>query len=250
MGSRRTRVALVDRHALLTDCLATALERLGCDTRIILVPTAPQTVQRAARRVRSFAPHVVILSGDLGPHGESEELLALLADSGVPVIILAEESDEPHWGAYVARGARAVISQSVSLSSVSALVRHLAAGLPVMSPAEQGRLVAAYHADSGALHEERDRLGRLSPTETEILRQLMAGYTCAEVAHSRTVSVSTVRSQVKRIRSKLEVHSQVAAVAAAFRAGWMPTPTTSPTPTTPSTRNHGAGPSAGVSPAA
>ena len=223
MASRRARVALVDRHALLTDCLATTLERIGYDTRVLFVPTPPLavSVEQAVREVRSFAPRVVILGSDLGPHGESEALLTLLAASGVPVIVLSQQNDEPQWGAYVARGAWAAIPQTASLALMCAAVRHLAARAPVVSPAEQGRLVAAYRAESGAVHEERDRLATLSPTESGILRLLMAGWTPVEVARSRVVSVSTVRTQVKWILSKLEVHSQVAAVASAYRAGWV-----------------------------
>lgn len=222
MASRRARVALVDRHALLTDCLATTLEGIGYDTRIIFVPTPPLavTVEQAVREVRSLAPRVVILGSNLGPHGESEALLTLLAASGVPVIVLAQGNDEPQWGTYVARGAWCVIPQTASLALMCAAVRHLAARAPVMMRAEQRRLIAAYRAESGAIHQERDHLARLSPTETEILRLLMAGWTTVEVARSRVVSVSTVRTQVKWILSKLEVHSQVAAVATAYRAGW------------------------------
>lgn len=221
-ASGRTKVALVDQHALLTDCLASTLERVGYDTRIVLMPPPPLAVtfERAAREVRSFTPRVVILSCDHGPNGRSEQLLALLAGTGAPVIVLAEEDDDALWGGYVARGARAVVPMTASLASMCAVVRLLADGMPVMSQAVRERLVAAHRAQSGAHRRERERLAKLSPHEAEILRLLMAGCSPAEVARSRVVSVATVRTQVRWILSKLEVSSQLAAVATAHRAGW------------------------------
>ena len=42
----------------------------------------------------------------------------------------------------------------------------------------------------------------------------------AEIAEQRVVSLATVRSQIRAILRKLEVTSQLAAVAMAHRAGW------------------------------
>lgn len=223
VSSGRTRVSLVDQHALLTDCLSSTLERRGYDTSIVLMTPPPLTVtvKRAAREVWSFRPRVVILGWDLGSNGKSEALLVMLAASGVPVIVLAQQSDDSQWGAYVVRGAQAVVPMTASLTSVCVVVRRLVDGMAVMSHAERGRLVVAYRDQSGARLRERERLARLSPNEVEILLLLMAGFTPTEVARSRVVSLATVRTQVKWILSKLEVSSQLAAVATAHRAGWV-----------------------------
>ncbi len=50
----------------------------------------------------------------------------------------------------------------------------------------------------------------------------MAGRTVAEIAEVRTVAVSTVRSQVRKILQKLGTTSQLTAVAMARQAGWRP----------------------------
>lgn len=223
MRSGRARISLVDQHALFTDCLASTLERRGYDTRIVFIPPPPMvfSVRQAAREVWLFEPRVVILTGDLGPNGQSETLLALLSASGIPVVVLSKELDESQWGAYLARGARVVIPMTASLPSVCEVVRHLADGVPVMSRAERGRLLGAYRPPTGARLEEQERLATLSPNEVEILMLLLAGCTPAEMARSRVVSISTVRTQVKWILSKLEVRSQIAAVATAHRAGWV-----------------------------
>ena len=59
----------------------------------------------------------------------------------------------------------------------------------------------------------------LSPRETEVLRLLTTHLSHAEMAEELVVSVSTVRSHVKSIYSKLDVHSRMEAVERARELG-------------------------------
>lgn len=60
----------------------------------------------------------------------------------------------------------------------------------------------------------------LSPSEARTLEALMKGQSVSAVATDRHLAISTIRSQVKSVLIKLDVHSQAAAVALAFRCGW------------------------------
>jgi len=60
----------------------------------------------------------------------------------------------------------------------------------------------------------------LTVREQVVLAELMEGHRAVEIANTAFVSISTVRSQIKAIRNKLGVNSQLAAVAMARRAGW------------------------------
>ena len=57
-------------------------------------------------------------------------------------------------------------------------------------------------------------MSTLTGREEEVLRQLYQGLGVREIAELGEVSEATVRSQVKAILRKLEVNSQIAAVAA------------------------------------
>jgi DNA-binding NarL/FixJ family response regulator len=70
---------------------------------------------------------------------------------------------------------------------------------------------------SGA--EARDRISRLSADESAILWQLMKGRGVAQIARERGVSTIAVRTGLKAMLGKLEVGSQEAAVALAWRLG-------------------------------
>ena len=59
----------------------------------------------------------------------------------------------------------------------------------------------------------------LSPRETEVLRLLTTHLSHAEMAEELVVSVNTVRSHVKNIYAKLDVHSRMEAVECARELG-------------------------------
>jgi two-component system, NarL family, nitrate/nitrite response regulator NarL len=63
-------------------------------------------------------------------------------------------------------------------------------------------------------------LDQLTPRERHVLVAMMAGRPAAEIARDNYVSLTTVRSQIRGILSKLGVNSQLAAVSLAFHAGW------------------------------
>jgi DNA-binding NarL/FixJ family response regulator len=83
-------------------------------------------------------------------------------------------------------------------------------------------LIGLYRKQDVRMRRCRERLDRLSTREGEILRHLMAGRSVCEIAAQRFVSEATVRTQVKAILFKLELKSQLAAVAAARDGGWDP----------------------------
>jgi DNA-binding NarL/FixJ family response regulator len=58
--------------------------------------------------------------------------------------------------------------------------------------------------------------------EAEVLGELMLGHRVSEIARTRRVSESTVRTQVKAILAKLQVTSQITAVGLAHQIRWEP----------------------------
>ena len=70
-------------------------------------------------------------------------------------------------------------------------------------------------------HQGLVELERLTRREREVLDGLVAGMSPSAIAERDFVSVITVRNQVQAILTKLNVHSQLEAVATAHRYGWM-----------------------------
>ncbi len=63
----------------------------------------------------------------------------------------------------------------------------------------------------------RTRRTPLTAREVEVLRNLAQGSSTREIADTLSISVATVRTHIQNILEKLEVHSQVQAVASALR---------------------------------
>ncbi len=110
----------------------------------------------------------------------------------------------------VARGAVAVIDSEQPFLD---LIAQLDAALRGAGPTDRSTL----------LEPMRDRtrraaaLARLTPREEFVLAQLVEGRTATEIAALSHVSLATVRTQIHGILVKLDVSSQLAAVAHAHR---------------------------------
>ncbi|GGO68393.1 LuxR C-terminal-related transcriptional regulator [Nocardioides deserti] len=205
---------------MLTESLAVVFERCHYQYRVVPIPREPASVGHILSQVLKLRPDVLVINADLGPTCSGAALIAPMTRAGAAVVVLTDTLDEARAGECVLKGARVVLPKSESLAVVVSTIRRIVAGECVLDRAERRRLVEAYQRRESHEHGLRDRLERLSPQEAEVLRHLIAGRTTREVAQVRVVSEATVRTQVKAVLAKLEVSSQLAAVALARRAGW------------------------------
>ena len=218
--SGQVRVVVADQHALFTECLGVVLEMRKYSYRVVPIPAGAGQSPRLLSQLMAASPDVVLINVDFASDGSGVGLIEPLARAGVAVVVITENLDEAWWGRCLAHGARIVLSQRGSLASLVSVVRRVAQGDSVLDLVERDRLLEIYRRRSAKIGAERGRLKRLTRQEGEILRHLMAGRTVREIAALRVVSEGTVRTQVRAVLGKLELNSQLAAVAAAYNAGW------------------------------
>ena len=215
-----TTVALVDRHVLFSECLALALERRNYSCHVVSVADDAMLPDRVLGRLRAVRPRVLLVNVELGQTYSGVDLVAPMVRAGVAVVVITETVDEALWGRCLAEGARVVLSKNMSLASVVSVVRRVSQDQVVLDRSERDRLIGIHRRHAVEHRMLQQRLRRLTTHEGQILRHLMVGHTVREIAARRHVSVATVRSQVKAILRKLELSSQIAAIAAARHAGW------------------------------
>jgi two-component system, NarL family, nitrate/nitrite response regulator NarL len=218
--SKHFRVAVVDRHQLFVDCLGVVLEMRKCDLQKVALPPGCARTRQVLASVLATRPAAAVVNADLGPQCSAPELIGGLAGSGVAVVVIADESDEALWGQCLASGARIVIPRSACLATMVSVIGRLSRGERVLEVSERERLLTVYRQRTAHRRECLERLSLLSANEGEILLHLVEGHNVREIALHRVVSEATVRTQVKSILSKLEVSSQLSAVAVAHVAGW------------------------------
>ena len=211
---------MIDRHKLFADCLGVVLEMRRCDLHTVTLPTECGRTRQVLAETLASRPSAAVVSADLAPQCSSTELIGALAGSGVAVVVVAETTDEARWGHCLAAGARLVVPKHAGLMTLVSAIGRLSRGERVLDAADRERQLRAYRQRSAEEREISRRLDLLSSNEGEILLHLMAGHSVREIAAARVVSERTVRTQVKSILHKLEVSSQLSAVALAHAIGW------------------------------
>lgn len=219
-GQQGATILIIDDHAMFAETMQFALLRHGHDALVLSLPEWGGSMATLRAAALSCQAHIVLLDLDLGRFGDGIELIAPLAQAGANVVVVTASTDQGRWGACARLGARKIVSKSVPLRNTLSIVRRIHQGLPVMNGEELGRLLGALRNGRMFIDDARRRLELLSPRERQILGALIKGRHVHEIARNDVVSEATVRTQLKSIRGKLEVTSQLEAVGLANSVGW------------------------------
>jgi DNA-binding NarL/FixJ family response regulator len=210
---------VVDDHALFSQSLEIALTIEGYDAKVVPLPAPGLPAATIISQVLRLEPRLVVLDLDLGSSGSGAALVGPLAARGIDVVVLTAAIDRARWGEAIRQGARKVVSKSAPLRESLGVVRRLQQGLAVTTVQEREELIRHHHEQRLLQQELRRRVERLTAREAEVLGRLVRGRTVREIAAAWLVSEATVRTQVKAILAKLDVTSQIAAVAVARQVG-------------------------------
>lgn len=136
----------------------------------------------------------------------------------VPALILTAYPD-PNVGAdAIHAGALGFMGKDTSVDELITGLTTIAEGGCWFSP----QLLASILRVLRHRWETADRLQLLSAREHDVLVLMVEGRNRAEIAEVLFLSVNTVRSHVRSVLRKLEVHSSLEAVSVALRAGVRP----------------------------
>jgi DNA-binding NarL/FixJ family response regulator len=211
-------VLIVDDHELLAESLRLTLTAEGFD---VLVPGVQAGDVYAC--AQQAPPDVVLLDLDLGAEGgDGSALVEGLAVGGARVVVVSGTPDRLRVAACLESGACGYVSKAASLDELLAAVRVAASGEEVMSQAQRLDLIAELREARSQRKRELAPFTDLTGREGFVLAQVIEGRSAAEIAICSYVSEATVRTQIRGVLGKLGVRSQLAAVAAARRAGWEP----------------------------
>ncbi len=207
-------VLVVDDHQLIRDLLVTALRERGIG--------ADHCAGTAVEEIVAFAdqhqPGLVLLDLDLGrdqrgqPVNGVDAVGALIA-LGCKVLVVSGSAEGEAPAAAIAAGAVGYVSKTVPFETLVATVLDAAGGHRVMSEDEHRRWLALDRRNRLATQSRSRLLGRLTARELDVLGRLAEGHRAVTIADELVVSLTTVRSHIRSILIKLEVSSQLEAVA-------------------------------------
>ena len=207
-------VLIVDDHDLVGTSLAYSLRTDGFNAR----RAASVDVAGVLAEVDGQPGGLALLDLDLGRDRSGRrcdgvDLVAPLTERGWRCIVLSSTVDRSRIGAALAAGALAAVPKHAPLPMLVGKVRAALDGLPVMAPDARQRLIDSYLTRTAERRELTDKLERLTRREREVLVELSRGHRAQAVADQYVVSLATVRTQIRSVLNKLEVGSQLEAVA-------------------------------------
>lgn len=213
-----TRVLLVDDDPLLRAGLRMML---GGAPDLRVVGEAADGAQVPALVAR-LTPDVVLMDIRMPATDGLTATEALRSRPGAPeVIILTTFDADVHVLRALRAGAAGFILKDTPPTEIVAAVRRVARGEPVLSPAVTRRLITrvAESDDDVRRARARDRLALLNDREREVAVALSQGRSNAEIAATLHLSVSTVKTHVSSILTKLDLNNRVQVALLAHDAG-------------------------------
>jgi DNA-binding NarL/FixJ family response regulator len=210
-----TSVLVVDDHELIALYLASALRAKGITAEHSGVDRVAVLAAAAANR-----PRLVLLDLDLGRDEQGcprrgADLIAPLRRLGCSVLVLTGTLREEQIAEAVALGANAWLSKTRPVTEIIDTVLAVFAGERVLTNAERRELLTRHENHLRMRAAASELLLSLTARERIVLDQLITGKQAATIAQDLVVSLSTVRTQIRSILSKLGVRSQLEAVALA-----------------------------------
>jgi DNA-binding NarL/FixJ family response regulator len=204
-------VLVIDDHAIVATSLVLALRGQGFPARRSQVTSEAVILAEAETGERGLA----LLDMDLGLDVDGADLVVPLRAAGWQVLVVTGSSSRNRIAAAIVAGAIGWVSKAAPFEQLLQAAVNAAAGRSTLSERERHELFELARGD-----QDRTRLlDRLTTREREVLDRLAAGQRAAKVAEEFVVSVATVRSQIRSILAKLEVGSQLEAVALARSGG-------------------------------
>ncbi len=172
----------------------------------------------AAKRLE---PTVVLLDLELGGEvGSSVPLIGPLHELGAQVVMVTGITDRTRLAECLEAGATGLINKSTSFDQLVESVKEVTELGTLVSVGQRDALLAELRRQRLEDRRRREPFERLTAREREVLAGLMEGKSAETIARDSYVSLATVRSQIRSVLLKLDVNSQLSAVALARRHGW------------------------------
>lgn len=201
------RVLLVEDERILRDLLK---DEIGESPRIEVIGEAGNGAD-ALEQASELQPDVVVLDLNL-PDMNGLQVIRELSNSGLESKILVLTGFGPSRAAESLRaGATGYLAKSADAETLIETIQTVAGGRTSIPEELRDQVVEDLI--------KADHTPSLSTREAEVLQLLAEGDTANAIAEKLQVSDETVRTYVRRLRTKLAAKTQAEAVAKALRLG-------------------------------
>jgi len=193
---------------------------LTFSTEYVLLGSFPDAM-RVESQVKQFKPDLILMDIDMpgGVNGIEAVKRVRIFDRQTPVIMLTVFDDNTNVLEAIFAGASGyILKKDLASGLLEAMGDVLSGGAP-MSPNVARMVISSMHKFDTPAGSSAEIPYQLTPREKEILVSLSKGIGYKAIAANYYISLDTVRAHIKNIYRKMQVHSQLEAVAKGRDAG-------------------------------
>jgi DNA-binding NarL/FixJ family response regulator len=212
---REIRLLLGDGHRTFVEALAMRLDT-ECDLAVVGTVWEPEETLRAVR-AQPVDVAVLAVDGDSGFVDMGERLLTVRPE--LKLIGVTSGDDTAALAHAVRNGFRAWVPKDIGICVLVDVIHAVCHGETWIPPILLTRLLHHLLGEQDAQRAAELPFASLTPREQDVLRAMATGATRQEIAGQLSISSNTVRTHTQSILGKLGVHSALAAVNLARRAG-------------------------------
>lgn len=192
------RIGIVENDALFCQSFAEQMKQLPGVSDVYTW----QSAEAAYHDLQNITLDLVFI--DIGLPGMSgSDLVSVLADENTEmrILMLTSIRTDDEIMRCLKRGAIGYLLKGEPIDLPEA-VRSVMDGGAIMTPSIAARVLHLFRGP------DRTPVS-LTPRETQVLEEIISGYSAAEIARTLGTAEGTVRQQIKSIYSKLQVRSRV-----------------------------------------
>ncbi|WP_261561470.1 response regulator [Frankia tisae] len=212
------RVLIADDEALVRAGFRVLVESASDLSVIAEADTGAQAV-RLARQLR---PDVVLMDIRMPIMDGLEAMRIIVADpdtAATRVLVVTTFDQDEHVFAALHGGASGFVLKDTRPEDLLAAIRIVAVGDALLTPSITRRLIAEFAQRPQPPTARGEELSRLTEREREVLLQVAAGLSNSEIARQLFVGVTTVKTHVSRLLTKLGARDRAQLVVAAYEFG-------------------------------
>ena len=164
--------------------------------------------------MNSCKPDIILMDIEM-PGGNGIKGVALVKQhfSHIKIIMQTAFEDDDKVFAALQAGAEGYILKTASIAQIAQSIDEVMNGGAAMTPSIALKVIRYFGQQQTIISNDY----KLSPKESEVLKQLATGLSYKMIADELGISYFTVNNHVKKIYEKLQVHSLGEAVALAHR---------------------------------
>lgn len=208
------RVVVVAEGHLVGEAIQMALGARDFDVQGLEYPRSRHDVAELRKEVARLRASVGLIVAEVDDLTQWRDALTLIEGVQLRWVVATGSRNAARWGALIEAGCQGVVPMSAGLDVLTRSLWSVSRGGLGISLHTRDQVLNEWQRLGSTRRSLMLRISTLSPREWEILEMMAEGRSIKAIAESGGVSEGTVRSQVRAIRQKLNVKSQLAAVAA------------------------------------